>query len=266
VCAGGGRTPRAFTNPTRQRIVNSQARPLQQQYWLAPHVRACATIDGAVLLDMKRNRYQGVSLADAQALHAVVLDWPAPLEALEGDASGSPPPATVGLAPMLDAQLLVTTPPIHPAPSPDFVPAKTSVGEELEGHASPNKLNAARVLRAYAWAVKQSQNASFWEISHSIREMRVATPRRNDLANDIALADRVMTFRAFRPTTFVAKDRCLVHALALVRYLAHYDLFPSWLIGVRTRPWGAHSWVQKSELVLDSTPEKVTDFTPILIV
>jgi len=76
----------------------------------------------------------------------------------------------------------------------------------------------------------------------------------------------VCLFRRLRPLAFTAKDQCLFHALALVRFLAFYSVFPVWVVGVRTRPWAAHSWVQQGTLLLDSNPEHVCEYTPILSV
>jgi hypothetical protein len=48
--------------------------------------------------------------------------------------------------------------------------------------------------------------------------------------------------------------------------MARHALFPTWVIGVRARPWGAHAWVQQDKLLLDANPEQVCEYTPILTV
>ena len=73
-------------------------------------------------------------------------------------------------------------------------------------------------------------------------------------------------FRRLRPHTFAARDRCLFHSLALVRFTARHGVFPTWVIGVRAKPWGAHAWVQQGKLLLDANPEQVCEYTPILTV
>jgi hypothetical protein len=52
----------------------------------------------------------------------------------------------------------------------------------------------------------------------------------------------------------------------MIEYLSMYHVFPEWVIGVRTQPFGAHSWVQNGAVVLNDTPERVSSFTPILAV
>ena len=73
-------------------------------------------------------------------------------------------------------------------------------------------------------------------------------------------------FRRLRPFAFAVEGRCLLHALTLMRFLGKYQLHPEWVIGVTTQPWGAHSWVQWEHYLLDSNPEKVCGYTPIMMV
>jgi hypothetical protein len=46
----------------------------------------------------------------------------------------------------------------------------------------------------------------------------------------------------------------------------HSGLAATWVIAVRPRPWGAHSWVQLDNLLLDTNPEEINGYTPILSV
>jgi hypothetical protein len=80
------------------------------------------------------------------------------------------------------------------------------------------------------------------------------------------LAAMVDVFRRLRPFVFAAEGRCLLHALTLIRFLSHYQLHPEWVMGVKTQPCGAHSWVQWDRYLLDSNPEKVCGYTPIMMV
>ena len=79
-------------------------------------------------------------------------------------------------------------------------------------------------------------------------------------------SELVSIFRRIRPYAFVASGHCLLHALTLVRFLAHYNAYPELVLGVKVDPWGAHSWVQHGNCLLDTNPEKVCGFTVILAV
>ena len=54
----------------------------------------------------------------------------------------------------------------------------------------------------------------------------------------------MVTFNKLRPLVFTARDRCLLDSLALINFLAAQQLYPSWVLGVKTSPFRAHSWVQ----------------------
>lgn len=75
-----------------------------------------------------------------------------------------------------------------------------------------------------------------------------------------------LKFAMLRPFAFTARDQCLRDSLALMAYLAPLGLRAHWIIGVRTRPFGAHSWVQSGDLVLNDHHEHVLAYQPILIV
>src|SRR5687767_878728 len=47
-----------------------------RNYWLPQHVHVCPTRQGVIFLDLRRNKYFGLGLADAYALSDVVNQWP----------------------------------------------------------------------------------------------------------------------------------------------------------------------------------------------
>jgi hypothetical protein len=65
---------------------------------------------------------------------------------------------------------------------------------------------------------------------------------------------------------FSHRDRCLHDSLALLEFLARYDIFPDWAFGVRARPFVAHCWVQHGDIVFNDTVEHVAGYTPIMVV
>lgn len=72
--------------------------------------------------------------------------------------------------------------------------------------------------------------------------------------------------RALRPFFYSVKDKCLLDSLVLSEFLASYNAFPTWVIGVRAMPFAAHSWVQLGRYVLNGPPDFVRAFVPILAV
>jgi hypothetical protein len=76
----------------------------------------------------------------------------------------------------------------------------------------------------------------------------------------------VRIFRFLRPLLYTAKDNCLFDSLALIEFLASFDVFPTWVIAVRTRPFAAHSWVLNDTLLLNERLETAEEFFPLLVV
>jgi hypothetical protein len=72
-------------------------------------------------------------------------------------------------------------------------------------------------------------------------------------------------FLNLRVWMYRRRGRCLFDTLVLLDFLARYGVFPSWVIGVRSVPFAAHSWVQHENAVLNGTPEFVRGYEPILV-
>ena len=49
----------------------------KKEFWMPPHTRVCVTATGAVLLDLKRNRYFGLGYREARSLSALATNWSA---------------------------------------------------------------------------------------------------------------------------------------------------------------------------------------------
>jgi len=239
-------------------------------YWLPPHVRPRPSASGTVLLDLRRNRYFGIGLHETQALSTLAQNW---LDVVPADPAVRP----LALAEAMHlAKGLVTAgllsaeePPANflRPPCLDLDGVIRSIGyEDGLDQTSATPLHIRDVLafvRACAWARRSVRSRSFYNIAAEINERKHRANTRFDEPRAIEL---VRVFRRLRPFMFAAKDRCLFHALALVRFLSYYEVFATWVIGVRLRPWAAHSWVQHDDLVLDASPEQIYEYTPILVV
>lgn len=238
-----------------------------QRYWLPSHVLARPRIEGTVLLDLKHNRYFALSVSDSMTLSRIVPNWPAlPEHASCPAAFQSQQAAKAYAATLLKSGLLSAAEPTASAPMGEVVAPRAAVGEEIFVKAEITVDLLAVFVRSYCWARRSVRDRPLHDIRQEIVAMRAAGEASATAAIDSGTVRLVSAFRTLRPCSFTAKDRCLVHSLALLKFLAHYQVFPTWVIGVALRPWGAHSWIQLRELVLDSTPEKVCPFTPILVV
>jgi hypothetical protein len=76
----------------------------------------------------------------------------------------------------------------------------------------------------------------------------------------------VSAFFHIRAFCYAPKARCLLDSLTLLEFLAHYDQYPRWVVGVQIVPFGSHAWVQHESCVLNGTPDYVRAYTPILVI
>jgi hypothetical protein len=240
-------------------------------YFLAPHVYPCVTDDHVVLLDLDRDKYVGVAREQVTALSRRVKGWTrlglAPLI----DPQDSNPPSTRAesvFAKMLAARMLTTDSDIGKEASPVEIPAASEALVEPGLDWRP-RIALLDVLRF----VLASTLTSLAMRLLPLRSVMTGAMRRKAEgiavcgAVNIAIARRATeAFIRMRPLLFAAHDACLYDSLALTRFLSYYRQYPACVIGVQTRPFGAHCWVQEAGFVFNDEPEYVRRFTPILAV
>ena len=242
-------------------------------YFLAPHVYPCVTDDHVVLLDLQRDKYLGLARDQMAALAGHVAGWPA-LSVTPPDArrvqEPDERPAHAGaealINKMLAAGMLTTDPAVGKDASPVQVPRAESplVEEDLEARPEVKFTDVVRFLAASALTALALKCRPIEAVVHRVKA-RKARGRESVAALDGAVAQRaVAAFIRLRPLLFGAQDACLFDSLALVRYLAWYKVYPTCVIGVQTKPFGAHCWVQEANIVFNDAPEYVRRFTPIL--
>jgi hypothetical protein len=238
-----------------------------EQYWIPPHVRACSTAASTILLDLKRNRYFGIGADETRALYTLALNWSeANAHALEEVEPLAPETAVPIADALVEAGLLSREAPADAAIANGIIDlggTLTSVGHELDRAARMHYSHVINFLRAWGWTGRALRSRPLYAIVREVGERKLCAPEYFDEQRAIEL---VGIFRRLRPHIFSARNQCLFHALALVSFLARYDVYPTWVIGVRLRPWAAHSWVQQGSLLLDSNPEQVCEYMPILAV
>lgn len=251
-----GRSPQGAQQPSRS-----------PEYWIRRHVYFCETEDGVIFLDLKRDQYLGLAAKSAAVLPLVLRGWsssgpytepPAMSSADEVDATiklltrrdlvcgdeGEGKPAVPVAVPAVDmirpGQTLMMRPRIRFSHVVRFCLACIRAALALRGRRLD--LVVASVRSSY----RTSSSSSRFEAAAAIELTEV--------------------FRRLRAFAFSEKDKCLLNALALIYFLALYGQFPMWVIGVKSGPFGAHSWVQHGGLVLDCDPKHASYFTPILVV
>lgn len=232
---------------------------------LASHVRACHSDAQVILLDMRRNKYLGVSGAASNALADRVEGWPTGSQRTDTCAA---PAAVTALTQRLFAQGLLTNGTSEPLPDITIEEATSSVDFE---HA---ELDAGIGARRLGRFVLSAAVAALWMRCRSLHSIATAVAARRERLQERATAsgsleamrDSTAAYERLRPLVYTAQDRCLHDSLALIGFLASEGVFPRWVIGVKTHPFGAHSWVQHGGIVLNDQHENVRRYSPILVV
>jgi hypothetical protein len=254
----------ACTHPSLQepslRIVTPEKR-----LSLAPHVRACASEGQVILLDLRSNRYMGVGSPQSGALVDRVEGWPGS----SGSMCASAASATANhlAASLLGRGLLTHTSSKQP---PDASVAEVTASLGTEDNLTNVDIGAPRLARF----VRSALVTTWWMRCRSLLAIATAVQERRDRAkqseSDSGAFESARTgtaaYERLRPFVFTARENCLHDSLALVGFLASEGVFPRWVIGVKTRPFGAHSWVQMGSTVLNDQHETVRQFRPILVV
>lgn len=234
------------------------------RYRLADHVRACTHDGQVILLDLRRDKYLGLAGSQGAALSHAISDWPAG-KACTGS---SPDPSTLNgwLQQLRARKMLADATPGRRSPASIEEPVASL---DVAAWSADQHIGWRRALNL----ARSASIAAFWMRCFSLAEIevRVRRTRKPASADDAAqhlehLRDVMSSYCRLRPFLFTVHDRCLFDSLTLVRFLAREGLSARWVIGVRTRPFGAHSWVQSGRLVLNDVHDHVRTYTPILAV
>jgi Transglutaminase-like superfamily len=228
-------------------------------YFLRHNVHCCLAGSSVVFLDLEREKYFGLNVANAPEIH----------EAITSASHARRPEVTEALEKLIEQQLLtldrtngraLAPPPIDPA---DNVLFDLDVdGPRLGRHIRIG--HVVRLLWAYAIATTELR---LFRVRHAVT--RIRKRRLRHLARqgsyDLQTArEAVAAFLRIRPLLYTAGDRCLVDSLTMVEFLARYGVFPVLVIGVRSHPFMAHSWVQDAGFVFNDHPARTRSFTPIV--
>lgn len=231
---------------------------------LATHVRACRIDDQVILLDLRRGKYIGVAGPQLRSLANEVEGWP----------GFSPRPQDHALTPAIDgasgpllSQGLLTR---HRAtPSTDGSVPEATASLDFQSLHERSSDSTRRVCRF----VYSTTIAAFWLRCRSLHAIATAVAARRDrtrtspTSTSIELLCQTATaYERLRPFVYTSQDKCLRDSLALTSFLQREGLVAHWVIGVKTRPFGAHSWVQSDTMVLNDQHDHVRQFTPILVV
>jgi hypothetical protein len=219
---------------------------------LSPEMSFCFIGAGAVMLDLKADRYYRLDRRHAAALRAIAggecdahLDARASLVARGLIRLGDGPPATPVSAPRATASVIERRPFRRPDTQDCSVsPVELFVHRFMAGQLL-GRLGLFRTARYYRGRRDRSHDQQGGLLRSQDRAAALAA----------SFADR----RRFFP----AKRRCVPDSLALAAILWRRACAAEVFFGVRLDPFAAHCWVQHGDLLLSDPLDSVAEFTPV---
>lgn len=222
-----------------------------------------------MLLDLLNDRYLGFEAYESEKLLTVINDWPSSSFRVECPADARTHNVDRIVAELLTRGILCAEPRGREPPADSVVSVSgelACIGEEFDAWARIRIGHINAFLRAFAYSSISLRCRNLRAVVNSVRNGSAKHRAKEATVHVDEIARLVHVFRRLRAYVFSANGRCLIHALTLVNFLRLYGVHATWVIGVKTDPWAAHSWAQFGSYLLDTTPERVCSFTPILAV
>jgi hypothetical protein len=159
-----------------------------------------------------------------------------------------------------------------PAPSKDATPVclPSPETELLGAAAAESAAIGARAVLIFVFAAVFAKLAlrflPFERVINRVARRKAAHSDTSAPLDIVRARQLVDMFGRLRVFLFSHRERCLHDSLAQLEFLARHGVFPSWVFGVRARPFVAHCWVQYEDIVFNDTVEHVGGYAPIMVV
>lgn len=235
-------------------------------YLLAPHVYPCVSGQHVVLMDLERDKY--VAVAPAHRLAEWVRGWPVQAARAGGEDRNPDGAADALLSQMLAHGMLVSDPYVgKPAVPISTVRAQGSLVEfDLDERPQARAADLSRLAASHLRARLSLALRPIQSIVEAVRERKARGAGQRAPADANRLRARVRAFTRLRPLFYTVRGACLLDSLTLLNFLSAEGIHPDWVFGVKTEPFDAHCWVQQGEMLLNDVPDRVRQYSPLLLV
>jgi len=232
------------------------------EYKLGPHIHHCHLDEGLVILDIRTQKYLALPPDYRRAFHLSTN------RTSDGYTESDCQPDGDALKSLLEAKILV---PPGAAGRP-AVPANLQATASMMDTAFTGGRPIIRpgdtliFLRAALMSAYKLKWTNLEHVLDGIKESKsLLSKNRVEFTTDGA---RVLfeAFRWHRLWTYSAAGQCLFDSLALTLFLQRKRLPATFVMGVRSKPFSAHAWVQWKGTVVNDNLEHVQRYTPILAI
>ncbi len=234
-----------------------------QPYLLASHVYPCVSGQHVVLMDLERDKY--VAVVPAHRLARWVRGWPVGEMPAADSPDGAEESADPLVAQMLAHGMLVSDPHAgKPAiPIVTVRPQRSLVEFDLDVRP---RVGASQLWRFGRSCLEAQLSLKLRPIQSIVEAVRDRKGRGGGEADPGRLRPLVTAFARLRPLFYTLRCACLLDSLTLLHFLGAEGVYPDWVFGVKTEPFDAHCWVQQGEVLLNDAPDRVRQYSPILVV
>ena len=134
----------------------------------------------------------------------------------------------------------------------------------------PPCIRLGHIWTFFVACITASHKLRYSSIEETVENVKVRKRKNKTISDGAHLniekaQDLVLIFDALRPL-YPRNYICTFDSLALIEFLAQYDVFPTWVFGVEVDPFLAHCWVQEDETVFNDHVEMVRAYTPVMAV
>jgi hypothetical protein len=226
-------------------------------YFLADHAYFCTTTHGAVFLDLRSDKYFGLSVDLVESLCSFVTEHRAASNEVK-----------VLLDSLLEKQILTR----EASNGKPLVPVAANPAQrvlfDIDDETRPqiHVDHVVRLLRAFVKVSLMLRFSTLERAVESVRQRKHATRGHLQRFDPDKTRELIRIYRYLSPLLYSARDRCLFDSYVVTEFLAYYGVLSSWMFGVATAPFMAHCWVQHEEFLLNDNPMRVSCYTPIMVV
>jgi hypothetical protein len=233
--------------------------------FFAAHAYVCEFEDGAIILDLRNDTYLGVDAQHLRNLRARIGNWP-DSDRNDGEAERPGMTGSERLIADLLTRGILTTSPTSRQLSPMTTPTMALTTPSSAGARRGIPLtHVAQFFIAFLVVGVCLRRAGLLSLLDWLCR-RQSSIHRVNTATEGDTVQRLASFLWLRTWCYTAQRRCLFDSLVLGVYLTRGMIPCTLVIGVATKPFLAHAWVQIGESVLNDTAEHVQNFKPIFSV
>jgi len=236
-----------------------------KSYFLGVHAYCRELDDGAIILELATGTYIGIHAESVPDLRIVIRNWPNS-QAIDRGVTRTRSTASEKLIADLLSRGILTT-----SPTPERSLTTTSPLRTLTITASAaRRLAPVMYIPQFAMALlavtARHQDKRLARLLDWLHQRQSAVRRHGNSVTYAKVMRLLASFFRLRIWFYTADRRCLFDSLVLANFLSRRKVPCTFVIGVSTKPFLAHSWVQIDAVVLNDTAEHVQTFTPILAI